>query len=148
PNDYIVAEFLDPLVGTSWQAARRAPVPTVGMFHHIAATFQQTNSSQVVITLYIDGQCASSGTLPGNLANTVTNSAVVIGQNLVGVVDEASVYSRVLSASEILPIYNAGASGKCWDSDGDGLPDWWEVQYFGNLTQTTNGDPDADGLSN
>ncbi len=34
------------------------------------------------------------------------------------------------------------------DSDGDGLPDNWEIQYFGNLNQTATGDPDGDGLSN
>jgi hypothetical protein len=34
------------------------------------------------------------------------------------------------------------------DSDGDGLPDNWEIQYFGNLSQTANGDPDGDGLTN
>jgi hypothetical protein len=34
------------------------------------------------------------------------------------------------------------------DSDGDGLPDAWELQYFGNLNQTANGDPDGDGLTN
>ena len=34
------------------------------------------------------------------------------------------------------------------DSDGDGLPDKWENQYFGNLNQGANDDPDHDGLSN
>ncbi|HJP93501.1 MAG TPA: SBBP repeat-containing protein [Pyrinomonadaceae bacterium] len=34
------------------------------------------------------------------------------------------------------------------DSDGDGLPDTWELQYFGNLSQSANGDPDGDGLTN
>jgi hypothetical protein len=34
------------------------------------------------------------------------------------------------------------------DSDSDGLPDWWEIQYFGNLSQTASGDPDGDGLTN
>lgn len=34
------------------------------------------------------------------------------------------------------------------DVDGDGLADWWEVQYFGNLGETANGDPDGDGLTN
>ncbi|MGH2689648.1 MAG: Calx-beta domain-containing protein, partial [Actinomycetota bacterium] len=34
------------------------------------------------------------------------------------------------------------------DSDGDGLPDSWEQQHFGNLAQTGNGDPDADALNN
>lgn len=34
------------------------------------------------------------------------------------------------------------------DADGDGLPDWWELQYFGNLSQVATGDPDADGVTN
>lgn len=34
------------------------------------------------------------------------------------------------------------------DSDADGLPDWWEIQYFGNLSQTANADPDGDSLTN
>jgi hypothetical protein len=34
------------------------------------------------------------------------------------------------------------------DSDSDGLPDSWEMQYFGNLNQTAGGDPDGDGINN
>jgi subtilisin family serine protease len=35
------------------------------------------------------------------------------------------------------------------DTDGNGLPDWWEQQYFGHLTGTDpNADPDHDGASN
>lgn len=34
------------------------------------------------------------------------------------------------------------------DNDGDGLPDDWELFYFGNLDQGANGDPDGDGASN
>ena len=34
------------------------------------------------------------------------------------------------------------------DSDGDGLPDWWELQYFGNLGQNGSGDWDEDGVTN
>jgi hypothetical protein len=34
------------------------------------------------------------------------------------------------------------------DSDSDGLPDPWEIEAFGNLTQTGTGDLDQDGLSN
>ncbi len=34
------------------------------------------------------------------------------------------------------------------DSDGDGLPDSWELAYFGNLNQTATGDFDGDGISN
>ncbi|MET0650390.1 MAG: Ig-like domain-containing protein [Pyrinomonadaceae bacterium] len=34
------------------------------------------------------------------------------------------------------------------DSDGDGLPDVWEIQHFGNLGQGAAGDPDSDGVTN
>ena len=34
------------------------------------------------------------------------------------------------------------------DTDGDGLPDSWEMAHFGNLDQTATGDPDGDGFNN
>jgi hypothetical protein len=34
------------------------------------------------------------------------------------------------------------------DSDGDGLPDWWEMQHFNTLLKTSGGDEDGDGLTN
>jgi uncharacterized repeat protein (TIGR02543 family) len=34
------------------------------------------------------------------------------------------------------------------DSDNDGLPDSWEMAYFGTLLATPGGDPDGDGRSN
>jgi len=34
------------------------------------------------------------------------------------------------------------------DSDGDGLPDWWENLNFKNLAQTATNDYDADGIDN
>jgi hypothetical protein len=34
------------------------------------------------------------------------------------------------------------------DSDYDGLPDWWELKYFGGYGQTGGGDYDGDGINN
>jgi hypothetical protein len=34
------------------------------------------------------------------------------------------------------------------DTDNDGLPDWWEQDFFGNLNQNATGDLDSDGLTN
>jgi type VI secretion system Hcp family effector len=34
------------------------------------------------------------------------------------------------------------------DSDADGLPDVWEMEYFGTLSYGANDDPDHDGLNN
>ena len=38
-----------------------------------------------------------------------------------------------------------------FDADNDGLPDAWEIQYFGSINDpraTPNADPDGDGFSN
>ncbi len=34
------------------------------------------------------------------------------------------------------------------DTDNDRLPDWWEQTHFSNLNQSTDGDPDGDGILN
>ncbi len=34
------------------------------------------------------------------------------------------------------------------DTDGNGLPDWWEMQYFNHLGVDPNADADGDGVSN
>jgi formylglycine-generating enzyme required for sulfatase activity len=34
------------------------------------------------------------------------------------------------------------------DTDSDGLPDSWEMEYFGDLSENGGGDPDGDGISN
>jgi len=34
------------------------------------------------------------------------------------------------------------------DTDGDGLPDWWEVEHFEDLDEAPDGDFDGDGVSN
>jgi alpha-tubulin suppressor-like RCC1 family protein len=34
------------------------------------------------------------------------------------------------------------------DSDGNGLPDYWQLQYFGHLGVDPNADPDGDDISN
>ena len=39
--------------------------------------------------------------------------------------------------------------GQYRDADGDGIPDWWEVQYFGSITNCApEADPDGAGMTN
>lgn len=34
------------------------------------------------------------------------------------------------------------------DADRDQMPDWWEMEHFGNIAATAGGDPDGDGFTN
>jgi hypothetical protein len=34
------------------------------------------------------------------------------------------------------------------DLDADGMPDWWELEYFGSMSQTASEDYDSDGYTN
>ena len=50
-------------------------------------------------------------------------------------------------------VYAAESGGGTLDTDGDGLPDWWEIKYNLDPNDPTgsngaDGDPDADGLTN
>jgi glycosidase/PKD repeat protein len=104
--------------------------PSSGAWHHLAGTYDGS-----LISLYIDGQLAvqqsASGLLP------ISADALAIGGrpsgNLLyqfnGLIDEARIYGRALSASEIIQLYNT-------DSVGDGIANWWRLQYFGNGSST------------
>jgi hypothetical protein len=60
--------------------------------------------------------------------------------------NQFATYTVVLSnASGVL----TSTPASLWlDFNGNGLPDWWEAKYFGNLDQTADGDFDGDGVSN
>lgn len=62
---------------------------------------------------------------------------------------------RVLAAVDPVPALSGKvATGgrlnlrRIVDSDGNGLPDWWEIMYFGATGVDPNADPDGDGASN
>jgi len=63
---------------------------------------------------------------------------------------------RVLANVDVVPglqglVHTGGRLNlqRMVDTDGNGLPDWWELQYFGHLTGTDpTVDPDHDGMNN
>ena len=117
PSGVLQVYIQDPNYGG--YLASDSPVPTPGTFHHVAATYRQAAAEQVELRTYIDGQLVQTGMVSGNLARTLNNAPVTIGADdpnetyFVGIIDEPTIYSRALSATEIQTIYNAGAAGKC-----------------------------------
>jgi hypothetical protein len=56
--------------------------------------------------------------------------------------------SAETSQTTFVTTSTAGSTPGGVDSDGNGLPDEWEIQYFGHLGVDPSADPDGDGLSN
>jgi hypothetical protein len=79
-----------------------------GQWHHVAGVYDGTNKY-----LYVDGALDSSTPVTGTMAQN--SYPVCIGENAEapghlwnGLIDEASIYNRALSASEIQADYEAG----------------------------------------
>jgi Concanavalin A-like lectin/glucanases superfamily/Bacterial Ig domain len=94
-------------------------VLTLNAWNYVAATYDSTTG---IRCLYVNGVIVGSHTnAPVAVYNSVT--PVTIGSWLrqpgtvqdyfKGSIDELSMYSRALSSSEILGIFNAGSAGKC-----------------------------------
>ena len=126
--------------------------PGIGVWYHITYTF---DDSADVHTLYVNGAPVASDVNP--YTTTYDTHPVMLGAEyeqevvnyyLHGAIDEASFYSRVLSAKAIAAIYAAGRGGKCreagvpatirvsqveicWNSDTN---TGYQVQYRSDLT--------------
>jgi hypothetical protein len=111
-------QMADTLAPYSWHNFSAGPDLRDGLFHHVAVTVQRnsTNGGR----FYIDGQSVLTfdpTTCPGDLSNP---GPLRIGNhpdtNILayyhGIIDEASIYRRALTANEIAAIYTAGSAGK------------------------------------
>ena len=62
----------------------------------------------------------------------------------------ATLYAKFRDAAqnESVAVHDSILLDMAGDSDNDGLPDDWEIRYFGDLRMTPADDPDGDGLTN
>ena len=85
-------------------------------WHHVAAVGNGTG-----ITFYVDGTAYPGSGVMGSMPTGNSTRALDIGRcpstsplcQFDGQIDEAAIYDRALSASEIQAIYNAGTGGRC-----------------------------------
>jgi hypothetical protein len=101
--------------GQIWPAEQvKCAVPIVpGTWCHVAFTYDQS-----AMTLYFNGQPVATNII-GPVPIATSGSALRISSDdgnsvyFAGLVDEASVYNRALSASEIQAVFHAAGAGKC-----------------------------------
>ncbi len=101
-------QFTDAVGGT-------IPFGTTAAFTHVAMTYSAADG----IRVYVNGVLVQSDVGIGNIHNgtdvvRIGNDSGLVGVRYFdGLIDEVGIFGRVLSATEIQSIYNAGVDGKC-----------------------------------
>lgn len=134
-----------------------------GKWHHVAAAFDRQDSTA---RIFVDGAAqalakeADTGgaidpqdptlvSYPALSALSATRADIPLtvashmgeGDFFKGDVDDVRFYRKAISAQEVQALHDA-------DSDGNGLPDRWEWEKFGQTGIDPAADPDGDGLAN
>jgi hypothetical protein len=125
---------------SQWGSGIFGPVLNTNQWYHVAVTSGGTNS----ITLYLNGTNVASGSLS---FDTPAGSQLFIGgisapfntRQMVGLIDEVSIYNRTLTPAEIQSIYNAGSAGKCVDTTPPATVTLLNVDFSAGTATTEKG---------
>ena len=135
--------FLGTLLGSNhW-------IPAVSLSQADGLALQTNAAATVMHGLYeyLDGTSMATPHVSGAVAFAAMNfPAETVSQRI----------QRILANVDVVPglqgnVHTGGRLNlqRTVDADANGLPDWWELQYFGHLTGTSpSADPDQDGLNN
>jgi Concanavalin A-like lectin/glucanases superfamily len=101
---------------------------TLNAWHHVAATYDGS-STAAGMTIYVDGVAQTPTSSQSALTASILDTADLKigtdvpgnGDSFTGTIDDARVWNRALSASEVLALYNS--AGGC---TGVGLAGWWK----------------------
>jgi hypothetical protein len=109
---------------------------TLNAWNHVAAVYDQSTGTR---RIFINGvQLAERTDAPITLTNSAADFAIGAHQAsssladgfFAGLIDEAEIYNRALSAAEIAGLFNAGSAGKCEQPPAcitppSGMVAWW-----------------------
>ncbi len=103
---------------TSTTPLSTSTIPTTSAWHHFAYTYDGTSQQ-----IYLDGALAGSGGAAPSIA--YDTHAMLIGADadsgsptsfFPGLIDELTLYNRVLTSAEIQAVFGAGTFGKCYSA--------------------------------
>lgn len=124
-------------------------IPAVSISGNDGAALQTSTTATVVHGLYqlLDGTSMATPHVSGAVAFAAMNfpneTVAQRIQRILANVDAVPGFAGQVKTGGRLNLQ------RIVDTDRNGLPDWWELQYFGHLTGTDpNADPDHDGMSN
>ncbi|MCW1922656.1 PQQ-binding-like beta-propeller repeat protein [Luteolibacter arcticus] len=141
--------------GSRLDAALSSKENADGTWHHVLVVHDRDGRA----SFYVDGAKLASEPVMAGQGSVETGSPVVIGADSQGAyrysgdLDEVALWTRSLTAEEAAMVYQRGrenisvTGSNFADADLDGLPDGWEISYFGNLDQTAESDFDKDGIA-
>jgi hypothetical protein len=118
-----------------------------------ATRLRQTNAGPATVKFYLD-----QGSMPTVTSSDHWNGSgnVLLNQTL----GQAAGWPWVPAQMYFLTVTNTSASSQTFtigldgrncatdDNDNDGMPDCWEIAWFGDTSQSASGDADHDGVSN
>jgi hypothetical protein len=102
--------FLDG--GRGWTASASAPL-SANWWSHVAGVYDGASISVYVNGVLVGPATAASGQIVSSAHNLQIGHDPSNPRYFNGLIDEASLYNRALSASEIHDIYASGIAGKC-----------------------------------
>jgi hypothetical protein len=126
-----------------------------GSWHHVLVTHNRDGKA----SFYFDGKAVGSTSI-NDIGDVGSGLPLGIGSDgsgdfwFDGDLDEVAIWGRVLTPEEASEVYLRGYTGgtitgrNSLDRDRDGLPDGWEISFFGNLNQAGDDDGDNDGRDN
>lgn len=142
----------------TWPLSSASVETTVqtGVTYHIVATYDGTTwkiyKNGVLQDTATSSETIGTSSEPWHIAADADAAAGgSMGNYLNGTVDDVAIYNYAMDAQTVLEHYNSGTlPATAPDSDGDGMPDYWESVYGLNPLDASDasGDLDGDGINN